>query len=196
MRAFLNQQRADSLPTTRPYPWSEALLWAAAGALAAIFLLWTQAAALGSASSLLQVGIESDLAPYASGMFPDLELVPGAGNDGQIYFAIANDLGGEFVPPLIPSPGLRYARLGFPWLASLGGLLSGAPVLYGMLAVIGLSAAAAGTFTMGLAAHFGMSRKVAFGLFGNLGWFLGIRVVTPREPAVRRLQQTDGVLDA
>ncbi len=179
VRAILKHQRTDSPPKTRPYTWSEALLWAAAGAVAAVFLLSTQAAALGSTSSLLQVGTESDLAPYASEVFPDLKLVPGAGNDGQIYFAIANDLGGEFVPPLIPSPGLRYARLGFPWLASLGGLLNGAPVLYGMLAVIGLAAAAAGTFTMGLAAHFGISRRVALGLFGNLGWFLGIRVITP-----------------
>ena len=179
VRAFVKQQRTDSPPKSRPYRWSEALLWAAAGALAAAFLLWTQATALGSASSLLQVGIESDLAPYASSVFPDLKLVPGVGNDGQIYFAIANDLEGTFAPGLIPSPGLRYARLGFPWLASLGGLLNGKAILYGMLAVIGLSAAATATFTMGLGAYFGISRKAALGIFGNLGWFLGIRVITP-----------------
>lgn len=179
MRAISKLIKADSNPPSRPFPLSEALLWASAGAAIAILLLWTQAAALGSTSSLLQVGEQSDLAPYISGLFPDLQLVSGRGTDGQTYFAIANDLRGNFAPSLMASPGLRYARLGFPWLASLGGLLSGAPVLYGMLAVIGLSAAATGSFTMGLAAYFGMSRRVAFGLFGNLGWFVGIRVLTP-----------------
>lgn len=179
MRAILKQLTADAKPATRPFPWTEAVFWTLAAGIMAIFLLWTQASALGSTSSLLQVGGESDLAPYISGLFTDLHLVPGTGTDGQTYFAIANDLNGEFAPRLMASPGLRYARLGFPWLASLGGSLSGAPVLYGMLIVISLSAAASGTFTMGLAAYFGLNRKVAFGLFGNLGWFLGIRVLTP-----------------
>ncbi|MDH3193645.1 MAG: hypothetical protein OEM40_04910, partial [Acidimicrobiia bacterium] len=179
MRAFVKQLTADSKPSSRPFPLAEAILWALAGGTMAGFLLWSQAAALGSTSSLLQVGVDSDLAPFVSGLFTDLHLVPGVGTDGQTYFAIANDLKGDFAPSLMASPGLRYARIGFPWLASLGGSISGAAVLYGMLTVITLSAAAASSLTMGFAAYFGMTRKVAFGLFGNLGWFLGIRVLTP-----------------
>ena len=171
---------ADETPTpSRPYPATEAILWALAGLLLAVFLVATQASALGSVSSLLQVGVESDLAPYISSLLPDIELVPGVGTEGQTYFAIATDLSGEFVPQLIPSPGLRYARIGFPWLASLGGLLTGRTVLDGMLTVTVLSSAAATTAAMGLAAFFGMRRWVALGLFANLGWFLGIRLLTP-----------------
>lgn len=143
------------------------------------FLLYTQAVALGSMSSLVQVGVDSRLAPYISGVLPDLHFVTGTGTDGQTYFAIANDLKGNFAPPLMASPGLRYSRIGFPWLASLGGILSGPAVLKGMLTVLVLSAAASAAALMGLAAHFGLNRGVAVGLFGNLGWFVGIRVLTP-----------------
>lgn len=166
-------------PMSRTYPAREAVAWAIVGAGFAIFLLITQVAELGSASSLLQVGVNSRLAPYITGHLPDINLVPGVGTDGQTYFAIASDLNGDQVSELMNSPGLRFSRIGFPWLASLGGHLAGRALLNGMLTVVIGSAGLAATATMGLAAYYGLSRWVAIGLFGNLGWFLGIRLLTP-----------------
>jgi len=128
---------------------------------------------------VLQVGEDSGLASYISSRLPDLQLTPGVGNDGSIYFAIGSDLSGSTVPRLIPSPGLRYRRIAYPLLASFGGLLEGRGLLVGMITVVVASAASSLASLMAMAAHFNLRRWVAFGLIGNLGWVLGTRLLTP-----------------
>ncbi|MBK5266950.1 MAG: hypothetical protein JJE47_05890 [Acidimicrobiia bacterium] len=155
------------------------MLWGLLGAGIAVFLLITQANALGSYASVLQVGEDSELASYISTRLPDLNLMPGVGNDGSIYFAIGSDLRGSTVPSLIPSPGLRYRRIAYPLLASFGGLLDGRGLLVGMITVVVASASSSLASLMAMAARFNLPRWVAFGLIGNFGWVLGIRLLTP-----------------
>ncbi len=175
----LPQDRPHHGLTLRPYPTKERILWAVLGAGIAVFLLITQANALGSYDSLLQVGEDSGLASYISTRLPDLNLTPGVGNDGSIYFAIGSDLTGSTVPSLISSPGLRYRRITYPLLASFGGLLEGRSLLVGMITIVVASAASSLASLMAVAARFNLRRWVAIGLIGNFGWVLGIRLLTP-----------------
>lgn len=164
----------------RPFPLREAAAWALVGIVFACFLIATQAAALGSLASLLLVGADSALADPIGAVLGDLNTVDGVGNDGQIYFAVGSDLlDNRSTSLLIPSPSVRYQRILFPFLASIGGALEGPALLWGMVAVVVVSSGTLTVATMGLAARFGVGRWVAAGLFANIGLVLGIRLLTP-----------------
>ena len=153
--------------------------WFFAGSAFAAFLIATQARALGGLAGLLLVGEDSQLRTFIEGLLTNVPLVRGLGHDGQIYFAIAHDLGGDAVGNLIDVPGIRYRRPVLPVLASLGGLLSGAAVLWSTAAWI---SAGTGTAWMGfraILARMGASPMWMAALVAYPGFWLAIRLFTP-----------------
>ncbi len=153
--------------------------WFLIGSITGIFLMWTQASAVGGWTGLLSVGEDSLLRPLISTELPDLVAVPNEGNDGQIYYAIALDLGGDSVPPLLNDPELRYQRIAYPFVASLGGLLRGYPLFWAMigLSIVGLGLAAAGIEE--LRSLLGVGRWIHLGVVLNPGVWLSVRQLTP-----------------
>jgi hypothetical protein len=152
--------------------------WAAAGAIFALLLIWTQAMAVGGLTGLLQVGENSELRPVIEGQLGSLALAPDYGHDGQIFYAVALDLRGELVPDLLDHAGFRYRRILFPLLSSGFGLLDGYALLYGMIAVVILSAGLATGATAWIAARRGLSELAALAVLLNPGVWLSVRLLT------------------
>ena len=155
------------------------LRWFVAGVAFAAFLIATQARVLGGLAGLLLVGEDSQLRPFVEGILRDVPLVRGPGHDGQIYFAIAHDLGGSAVGDLIDVPGIRYRRPVMPILASLGGILSGSSVLWATAAWISAGTGAAWMGFRALLARIGASPMWMAPLIAYPGFWLGIRLFTP-----------------
>jgi hypothetical protein len=154
------------------------LKWGIIGVLVAAFLLLTQSMAVGGFTGLLDVGELSALRPLIERELGELSLAPGYGHDGQIYYAIALDLRGEFVPDLLDHAGFRYRRILMPLLASGFGLLGGWPLLYGMILVTVLSTGLA-TGAAALIAHRGrLTQLAALAVLLNPGVWLSIRLLT------------------
>jgi hypothetical protein len=153
--------------------------WFLVGVLAAVFLLYTQAKAIGGWSGLLAVGEESTLRPLIEAEFPGLRLVPGEGNDGQIYYAIGLDLAGDQAPPYINDPELRYQRIVYPAVAALGGMVGGEGLFWSMVVVsilaMGMTTAASETIRR----HLGLNRWIHAGVLLNPGIWLAARQLTP-----------------
>jgi len=158
---------------------SRSLAWFVAGCGAAIFLLVTQAFAVGGPAGMLLVGDRSELRPFIESFLGPVPVVPGGGHDGQIYFAIAHDLDGDVVSSLIDNPGIRYRRPLLPVLASLGGLIEGKAVLaltFGWLVLgFGVSAAA----FRELLARSGAGPIWMAALFVYPGFWEATRLLTP-----------------
>ena len=152
--------------------------WAAIGAVASAILLWAQSEAVGGVEGLLQVGETSDVRPLIESELGTIPLAPGPGHDGQIYYAIALDLSGEEVGPLLDHAGYRYRRILYPLLASGIGLLEGTPLLIGMIVVTIVSAAVATGATAYLATRVGISEWAALAVLLNPGMWLSIRLLT------------------
>ena len=155
------------------------LTWFAAGFAMSAFLIWTQSRALGGLSGLLLVGETSELRGFIEGLLGDVHLTRSRGHDGQIYFAIAHDLGGETVAELIDNPGIRFRRPVMPTLTSLGGLLTGQAVLWStafwLSAGFGVSAVALRDLT----GHFRVSSRWVLVLFLYPGFWMAARLLTP-----------------
>lgn len=154
-------------------------LWFVVGVAFAAFLMATQAAALGGLGGLLLVGETSALRPYVESVLPGVPLTEGVGHDGQIYFAIANDLEGVEVAQFIENPGIRFRRPVLPFLASFGGLLSGESVLWATAGWIGVGTGLAAMAFRGLLQRLGSSPMWMLALFAYPGFWLGVRLFTP-----------------
>lgn len=160
-------------------PRTSLILWFLAGVAVALFLMATQARAVGGWTGLLSVGEESRLRPLLTSELPGLVVVPDAGHDGQIYYAIGLDLSGERVPELLPEPGLRYRRILFPAVASGLGLLGGYGLLWGEVVVAALSIGVATAALRRLAEQLGLRSWIALSLLLTPGIWLSLRHLTP-----------------
>lgn len=153
--------------------------WFLIGVIAASALTYGQVMATGDISGLLQVGENSRLRPTIEQQLGEVHLSPGSGHDGQIFYAIALDLSGAYVPDLIgEDPAYRYRRILFPALASAFGLLEGKLLLYSMIALnvfsVGLAAAAMAL----LSVRRGFSDWFALAVILNPGVWLSVIILT------------------
>jgi hypothetical protein len=168
--------------TTQPGPFSAVLRhwrWLVAGTAFSAFLIATQAQALGGLAGLLLVGEDAALRPFIEGLLGDIPLARGAGHDGQIYFAIAHDLDGRTVGDLVNNPGIRYRRPVLPWLASLGGLLSGSAVLWSTAAWISIGTGVTWMSFRQLLSRIGAPAVWMTPLIAYPGFWLAARLFTP-----------------
>lgn len=157
-----------------------ALAWALVGTVVAVFLIWTQALAVGGVDGMLQVGSQSSLRPVIERQLGDVPVSATGGHDGQISYGIAVDLDGDEVASLLgDAAGYRYRRILYPALASAFGLISGPSALWMMLALaaIGMGMATAGTYL--LADQMTAPTLVVLAVLANPGVWFGVRVLTP-----------------
>ncbi|MFQ5523848.1 MAG: hypothetical protein ACE5F5_09765 [Acidimicrobiia bacterium] len=161
-----------------------AVRWALVGGAAAAILLAAQAASVGGATGLLQVGEASNLRPLIEAELGDLPLAPGPGHDGQIYYAIGLDLDGDEVGPLLDHAGYRYRRILFPLLASGFGLLEGEGLLWGMIVLVVASTAVATGVVAVTARRTGLSEWIALSVVLNPGIWLSVRLLTADVTAI------------
>jgi hypothetical protein len=152
--------------------------WAIAGSLLAGVMLWGQQSAVGGITGLLQVGEASDLRPVIEGELGEVPLAADAGHDGQIFYVMGLDLGGEEAGSLLDHPGYRYRRILYPALASMFGLLGGRELLVGMMAVTVISTGLAGGAAAALAVRRGVSQYMGLAVVLNPGVWLSIRLLT------------------
>ena len=153
--------------------------WFVAGLATATFLVCTQALALGGVAGLLQVGESSKLRPVIEQQLGPIPLVPGGGHDGQVSYAIGLDLDLNELADEVGEPGYRHRRILFPLVASLGGLLEGRALLYGMLATAAVGMGLATAAMADLSVSLGLSRWVTAGVLASPGAWLTVRVLTP-----------------
>lgn len=152
--------------------------WAGIGLVVAGFLVWVQANAVGGLTGMLEVGETSALRPMIEEQLGDLALAPGPGHDGQIFYAMALDLDGDEVGPLLDHAAYRYRRILFPLLGSAFGLLDGFPLLTGLI-VLNVAAFAVATGLMAtLARRAGRSELIALVILLNPGAWLSVQLVT------------------
>ncbi len=153
--------------------------WFFIGVLAATALTGGQILSTGHVSGLLQVGENSKLRPTIEAELGEIHLSPGSGHDGQIYYGIALDLRGTYVPPLIgEDPAYRYRRILFPALASAFGLVDGEALLYSMIALNILSVGLAAAAMALLSARRGFSDWFALAVILNPGVWLSVIILT------------------
>jgi hypothetical protein len=153
--------------------------WFLIGVATATFLLVTQAMALGGVAGLLQVGETSELRPVIEQQLGPIPLVPGGGHDGQVSYAIGLDLDLSDLSDEVGEPGYRHRRILFPLVASLGGLLEGRALLYGMVATAAVGMGLATSAMADLAGTMGLPKWIVAGVLANPGAWLAVRVVTP-----------------
>ena len=154
------------------------LKWFAIGAVAAGFLAWSQSNEVGGLAAMLQVGETSELRPYIEAELGPIPLARGNGHDGQIYYAMGLDLIGDEAPELVDHGGYRYRRILFPLISSLGGLLGGEALLWGMVVVTVAATGLAAGMVAVLARHHGRSELFALAVLLNPGIWLSIRLLT------------------
>jgi hypothetical protein len=152
--------------------------WGLAGFAIGLVLLWVQAMTVGGLTGLLQVGESSKLRPFVEERLGDLPLAPGPGHDGQISFAIAADLDGSEAVPLLDHAGYRYRRVLHPWLASLGGLVDGTGIVWGLAVTSALGMGLAAASSASLSAAVGASRWSILGVVANPAMWLATWLLT------------------
>jgi hypothetical protein len=154
--------------------------WFLTGLLLALALQWIQAAAFaGDWRGLLAVGERSALAPMITAELGPVPYWPDGGHDGQIVYAIARDLGGGSVTPLLDHAGYRYRRILYPALSALAG---GFTPWGTFLAMVGWAAVAMGMATAGaalLANRWSLPRWMPLVVLLNPGVWLGVQMLTP-----------------
>ncbi len=160
------------------------LKWAAVGSVVAAMLIVSQAAAVSGPEGLLQVGESSSLRPLIEEQLGLVPLAPGAGHDGQIYYAIGLDLNGDQVGPLLDHASYRYRRILFPLLASGFGLLEGHALLYGMIALTVAATGLAAGCVGAAAVRTGSPEWLALSVVLNPGVWLSVRLLTSDTPAL------------
>lgn len=152
--------------------------WTAIGAIVGGFLLLSQSFAVGGVKGLLQVGEANELRPAIEETLGEVPLAEDLGHDGQLFYAIALDLDGSELAPLFDHGLYRYRRILYSFLSSLGGVLDGTALLYGMIAIalasfsLGTGAIAAGAVTSN------RSEWWALGMLLNPGIWLSLRLLT------------------
>lgn len=153
--------------------------WAAIGLLMAVFLCWAQAQAVGGVTGMLQVGEASNLRPLIEEQLGEIPLAPGPGHDGQIYYAIALDLTGDDVGPLLDHAAYRYRRILSPVASSAFGLLDGHTLLWSQLLLGVLSMSFATGLVASMASRAGKSPMLALAVVLNPGVWLSVQLLTP-----------------
>ncbi len=153
--------------------------WATLGLLMAAFLAWAQAQAVDGVAGMLQVGEASNLRPMIEEQLGEIPLAAGPGHDGQIYYAIALDLDGNEVAPLLDHAAYRYRRILSPASVSFFGLLDGTALLWSQL-IAGIISMACATGLVALMAHrAGRSEYLALAVLLNPGVWLSVQLLTP-----------------
>jgi len=152
--------------------------WFALGAITSALLLFAQSSAVGGVAGLLQVGETSSLRPIIEEQLGEISLASGPGHDGQIYYGIGLDLRGRTVPELLDHGAYRYRRILYSLTASVGGILDGWGLLYGMIVVTVASTAVAAGSVAAMAARNGRSDWFALAVLLNPGVWLSVRLLT------------------
>ncbi len=137
-----------------------------------------QSVAVGGLEGLLQVGEDSNLRPLIEEQLGDVPLAPQGGHDGQIYYAVALDLDGDSVPPLLDHAAYRYRRIAYPAISSLFGLLDGRALLFGMITTTVLASAIAAGLTAAFSVRASGSEWLALAVVANPGVWLSVRLLT------------------
>lgn len=162
--------------------WSDRHLfavWFLIGIATAAILQVGQANSIGGRpEGLLFVGDLQDVAPLVVAELPDAPVTPGHGHDGQIFYAVALDLRGEWVPETLESASYRYRRVLYPALASLFGILDGETLLWGMVALAAVPVGVASGTAALLAIRRGVTPWLALGVILNPGVWLSARLLT------------------
>lgn len=172
-------QQADQRPLSEHLNRPQVLGWFMVGMAVALFLMWSQARAIGGWTGLLAVGEESMLRPVIAEEIPNLVILDGEGNDGQISYAIALDLIGEELRKFVPQPAHRWRRILLPLLGSAFGTIGGSSLFWGMVTV---ASAGLGLASVGLRiilADLGLSPWAMLGLLAHPGVWVGLRILTP-----------------
>ena len=159
-------------------PKSAFIKWSLIGTVVAGILIAGQVTELGGAAGLLQVGETSSLRPMIEEQLGDIPLTEFGGHDGQIFYAMGLDLDGDQISDVLDHGAFRYRRILYPFLASLGGLLDGYPLLYGMITIAVLSMGLAAGSIAAIAAKFDRSDWLALVVVLNPGMWLSIRLLT------------------
>lgn len=152
--------------------------WSAITLIVAVFLVVTQAIALGGVAGLLQVSEMSDLRPLIESQLGEVPLASGLGHDGQIFYAMGLDLNGDEVGALLDHPSYRYRRILYPLFASVFGLLDGWALLYGMIALGVLSMAVSAGIVAAMAAQAGKTQYLSLAVVLNPGVWVSVRLLT------------------
>lgn len=173
MNWWRSMRHCPTMPLPRVF-----LKWFAIGAVAAAFLVWSQANEVDGLAGMIQVGETSELRPYIEAELGAVPLARGNGHDGQIYYAMGLDLVGNEVPELLDHGGYRYRRILFPLISSAGGLLGGEALLWGMVTVTVLATGVAAGVVALVARHHGRSDLFALAVLLNPGIWLSIRLLT------------------
>lgn len=154
-------------------------LWFTAGVAVALFQMWAQASAVGGWTGLLSVGEESALRPVIARLIPNLVILDGEGNDGQIYYAVGLDPTGRQLSDLVPDPGLRWRRILHPVISSGFGTIEGKGLFWSMA---GTSAAGLGVASLAMRDmlwSLRLSPWAMLGLLAHPGVWLTVKIVTP-----------------
>lgn len=153
--------------------------WAVIGGLMGCFLAWAQASAVGGLTGMLQVGETSNLRPLIEAQLGEIPLADGPGHDGQIYYAIALDLTGDEVGPLLDHAAYRYRRILSPTLSSVFGVLDGESLLWMQLLLGILSMGLASGMVAAMSDRSGKSDLLALTVVLNPGVWLSVQLLTP-----------------
>src|SRR5690554_3998882 len=157
------------------------LKWFLVGVVLGAIFQVAQANALGGPTGLIHAGDRHPLADLIRSELPDVAFTEGIGHDGQLFYAIGVDPLGRFVPDQMvaaESPSYRYRRILFPVVASLGGLLDGEALLWGMIVVSALSVGVATAAAADIALRLGINPAVALAVALNPGVWMSARLLT------------------
>lgn len=125
------------------------LIWFLIGTATAAVLQVSQSRVMGGVpEGLLFAGTWQEVHPFVVDELPRTPVFEGYGHDGQIFYAVALDLRGDWVPDTLLSAPYRYRRILYPALASGFGTMDGAALLWGMIILaavpVGVAAGAVG----------------------------------------------------
>lgn len=153
--------------------------WRATLAATAIVLLFQVAhsQAVGGFAGLIKAGEDHPARLLITREIPGVPLAQGQGHDGQLFFVIGTDLFGVEAETTLPAgdAAYRYRRIAYPLVASLGGLLGGEWLVYGLAVTTALAAGLATGAAVQIADYYGRSRWLALGVALNPGvWLSGI----------------------
>lgn len=172
---------------TRPFPETHArdlIRWSLIGTGVALFLMLTQAMALGGWTALLAVGEDAAIRPVIEAEIPGVVLLPDAGNDGQIYYAIALEPFDDEYADLLPESSLRWRRIMLPAVASGFGLVDGVALFWSMTLIVAVSLGIGTAALADIGRSLGLRSWIALALLVHPGVWIGVRLLSPDLPAI------------
>ena len=155
----------------RALPWREIATWALAGTLLiSVWVLVDVERSGRTALNFIQPGANGPSAPVFRQDFPEVQLPPGLGLDGQQFYAIArNPWHPTEVAPLLDRPRYRLQRPLLSWLAWLLHPTGGGYALAWAFVVVGIVAIFGGALATGALAV----------RLGGPPWLAAVFAVTP-----------------